>query len=97
VKYIDLDENGNYNVRGSNRIDWTYPDIYNSKDYLYIDLIHTRASDGIRIRYDSERDGWVIEQPSVLSWDANDKECDPKWKEAAFILSWQFCDPKELT
>jgi hypothetical protein len=39
-----------------------------SKKYLtkfnkYGIIYHTRASDDIRIKYDSDRDGWVVEQP----------------------------------
>ena len=63
--------------------------------YINIDLIDVRASDGIRISYDFDRDGWVIEQPTVLSWDGDDKICDPKWREAAFIQSWQFFPDEE--
>lgn len=61
-------------------IDWMYPDIYDDKprSFLQIHLVHTRASDGIRIEYDSHRDGWVI-----LQEDNHDE-----WKEVAFAQSW---------
>lgn len=44
-----------------------------------IGLEHVRASDGIRIKYDFERDGWVILQSSELPDD---------WQEVAFVRSW---------
>ncbi len=77
-------------------IQWNYPQIYDRdmQSTIEIDLIHTRASDGIRIKYDSERDGWVIEQPTILEWSGDDPICDPKWREAVFVPSWQFSESK---
>ncbi len=56
--------------------------------HVDIGLMHVRASDGIRVTYDFERDGWIIEQPTRLCW-ANDEAPDMGWKEVAFIKSWQ--------
>ena len=79
-----------------NRIDFIYPEIYaKEKSTLEIGLIHTRASDSIRISYDSERDGWVIEQASTFEWDGTDKVCDMDWQEVAFIQAWAREKPKE--
>ena len=79
-------------------INWLYPEIYNSQNRskLEISLFHTRAADSIRIQYDSERDGWIIEQASVFKWKADDKICDPKWKEVAFIQAWALEEENEL-
>ena len=56
--------------------------------YLEVDLEHVRASDGIRVSYDFERDGWVIEQASTFEWAGDDTVCDPDWQEVAFVRSW---------
>lgn len=65
-----------------------YPD-----DYIIVSLEHVRAADDIRISYDFERDGWVIEQASVFEWSEDltmndDDECDPCWAEVAFVGAW---------
>lgn len=77
-------------VSGDGYITWSYPEIYEKEklSVLEIALEHTRASDGIRIKYESGRDGWIIEQASTFEWDENDAVHDPGWKEVAFIQSW---------
>lgn len=62
--------------------------------FVNVGLVDVRASDGIRICYDFERDGWSIQQPTVHSWDANDKVMDRGWREVAFAQSWQLDDSK---
>ena len=76
------------------RMELEYPQVTGLK-YIKIDLCDVRASDGIRISYDFERDGWKIEQPSCLEWESNDNVCDEKYKESMFIPSWQFIKFKE--
>jgi hypothetical protein len=71
-------------------IDLWYPSVEGSVKYLDIGLIAVRASDGIRVSYDFDRDGWKIEQPSVFKWAPEDKVCDLAWREVAFVQSWQF-------
>lgn len=63
--------------------------------YLGVGISTGRASDGIRIHYDFERDGYSIEQPQQLSWNCDDKVCDMKWKETAFVQSWHFYKEQE--
>ena len=58
--------------------------------YLTVGISTVRASDGIRIHYDFERDGYSIEQPQQLAWSADGKVCDEKWTETAFVQSWHF-------
>ena len=53
-----------------------------------VDLMDTRAADGLRIEYDFERDGWVIKQASTFSWEPDDPVCDPDWQEVAFVKAW---------
>ena len=52
-----------------------------------ISLSDVRASDGIRVEYDFDRDGWVIMQPSQISC-GPDEEFDEQWTETAFVQSW---------
>jgi hypothetical protein len=68
-------------------VDLWYPRIDPIK-HIYVGLVDVRAADNIRISYDFERDGWVIEQASVFEWNDNDKVCDPDWQEVAFVQSW---------
>jgi len=76
---IEVSE-GNTNVY----LDWYYPEIYENQNYIEIDMIHTRGSDGIRVEYESERDGFVIKQPV---WkDGN----IVKWIEVSFCESWKY-------
>lgn len=77
-------------VHGSEHIDWMYPEIYDkeTQSTLLISLCHTRCADSIRIKYDSDRDGWLIEQASIFDWKVDDKECNMDWQEVAFIEAW---------
>jgi hypothetical protein len=66
-----------------------YPEINEpASHYLEVGLMHVRAADNIRIHYDGDRDGWVIEQASVFAWDADDEIRDEGWIEVAFIPAW---------
>lgn len=68
----------------------TYPNIAFPEQCRFIEVNQesVRASDGIRLHYDYDRDGWVIEQASTFEWDADDAEMDPDWQEVAFVKSW---------
>lgn len=78
-------------------VEITYPprsDEGNPNDqvrYVQVDQESVRASDGVRLFYDYERDGWVIQQASRFSWataeDANAPTAED-WQEVAFIESW---------
>jgi hypothetical protein len=58
------------------------------KKYIEVDLIDVRAADGIRISYDFDRDGYVIEQASDFGpWELGE-ESDPDWQEVAFVKAW---------
>ena len=72
-------------------IEWMYPEINDRRrdqSTITIDLYHVRAADGIRIKYDGERDGWVIEQASIFEWDCDDEVMDSDWQEVAFVKAW---------
>jgi hypothetical protein len=69
---------------GGARIDW-----FARGKTLIVDLMDTRAADGLHISYDFERDGWSIKQASTFSWEADDPNCgDPDWQEVAFVKAW---------
>ncbi len=76
-------------------VDLEYPRNSESKE-IDINLVDVRASDGIRISYDFDRDGWVIKQPyfeEVLvekNRGGSDYYKDIEhFEEVAFIQSWQ--------
>lgn len=70
------------------RVELAYPRVEGAAKYVEVDLIDVRAADGVRLSYDFERDGWVIEQASTFEWEADDDKCDPDWKEVAFVQAW---------
>ena len=65
-----------------------YPRSDGNAKEIEIELSDTRAADSIKISYDFDRDGWVIKQASIFSWEADDNVCDPDWQEVAFIKAW---------
>lgn len=74
-------------TKDTTAVELAYPKISEIK-YVTVDLLDVRAADGIRISYDFERDGWIIEQASVFEWDASDRVCNPDWQEVAFVQAW---------
>lgn len=74
-------------------IDLWYPRVEGKVRFIHVGLMDVRASDGIRIHYDFERDGFVVEQPKphlVVKSDYYDDV--EEWVEVAFCQSWQFND-----
>jgi hypothetical protein len=71
-------------------IEWFYPEIYDKQNQstIEIDMTHTRSANSIRIKFDSERNGWVIDQATKLEWEPEDTIQDPCYKEVAFIKAW---------
>ena len=68
--------------------------------YVEIGLECVRASDGFRVHYDFERDGWCVEQQSKFSWTAEEDHAsggnpDRGWKETGFIQSWAADETEE--
>lgn len=62
-----------------------YPDMDLTKqEPIEIGLSHVRAGDPIRIKYDFDRDGWVVFQNSYTT-EGEDLE---DWKEVSFIKAW---------
>jgi hypothetical protein len=83
-------------------VDLTYPpytDADNSNEqcrYICINQESVRASDGVRLHYDYERDGFAVEQPQrrlIRTGPDSFEEADD-WIEVGFFQSWKF-DPCE--
>ena len=70
-------------------IDLWYPlsDDFEVKQ-IQIGLMDIRAADDIRVSYDFDRNGWVIQQASVFEWEPDDTEADQGWTEVAFVKAW---------
>lgn len=62
-----------------------YPRNDDQPDTLEINLVDVRASDGIQITYDFDRDGWVIKQPKE---ELIDNQLEETWHEVAFLQAW---------
>jgi hypothetical protein len=68
-------------------VDLCYPRL-NPVKAVQVGLSDVRAADNVRLWYDFERDGWVVEQASTFEWDGDDAVCDPDWQEVAFVPAW---------
>lgn len=64
----------------------------NKVKYVEINQESVRASDGIRVHYDYDRDGFVVEQcePKLVKNDEHGYEDIEIWKEVGFFQSWAF-------
>lgn len=79
-------------------VELTYPpwtDADNKNDqcrYVEVNQEATRASDGVRLHYDYERDGFVVEQPRPRLKKIGNREYEhaEDWIEVAFLESWRF-------
>ncbi len=73
-------------------VDLHYPDYDRDKaKKLIIGLCSVRSADEIRVSYDFDRNGWVIEQATIFEWDwKTETVFDRGWKEVAFAPAWQF-------
>lgn len=60
--------------------------------YVTVNQEAVRASNGVRLHYDYERDGFVVEQPQPrLVYVGNNSYEEPEdWVEVAFLKSWKF-------
>jgi hypothetical protein len=69
-------------------VDLWYPRSEGRAKFIEVGLMDVRAADAIRISYDFERDGYVIEQASTFQWESDDKEQDEDWQEVTFVQAW---------
>jgi hypothetical protein len=84
---MTADRNVEFTVNGNAaRVLLKYPTI-GPVAHIEIDMEGTRAADGIRVHYDHERDGWVIEQASRFRFHVGE-EPDPGWQEIHFVRAW---------
>lgn len=76
---------------------WTDADNKNGQcRYVYVDQEAVRASDGVRLHYDYQRDGFVVEQPRPFMRIVDGVyRCDETWIEVGFFQSWKFDRPQE--
>lgn len=51
-----------------------------------LDLVDVRASDGLRVTFCFERNGWIVEQP-IISTDEDGDESQ-EWREVYFAESY---------
>ncbi|MEL6061893.1 MULTISPECIES: hypothetical protein [unclassified Methylobacterium] len=84
---------GNFHIvtRGDTlHVDLTYPNI--TKEgcrHIHVNQESVRASDGILLSYDYDRDGWSIQQEVMIDMDGCMMPVEPEqWVEVAFIKSW---------
>lgn len=56
--------------------------------YLRVDLEDVRAANTLLVHYDFERDGWVLEAPSKLSWAPDEDWTDEQLEEVGFVPAW---------
>src|SRR6056297_2959422 len=92
LKIENWDKGVIFEPRGDNEVEFqfAYPRNNNKIKHLRVGIMDVRASDGIRISYDFERDGYVIEQPKYSEWES-EEDYDERgygWTEVAFIQSW---------
>ena len=64
-------------------------------NYVEVGLVDVRATDNIRIHYDFDRDGWVIEQATVSEWSSDEEfeKVGEGWTEVAFAGAYALTDP----
>jgi hypothetical protein len=88
----------NYDINRVERtlsINLTYPNLDDTKvNTVEINQESVRASDGIRMVYDYNRDGWSIQQPRSVDVLIEETEtcrhydCVEDWAETVFVQSW---------
>jgi hypothetical protein len=98
-EYGDSPLNFHVDKRGDElHVDLTYPpwtDADNKNGqcrYVCVDQEAVRASDGVRLHYDYQRDGFVVEQPRphMKVTGPNSYDSVTEWIEVGFFESWKF-------
>lgn len=70
---------------------WTDADNKHSQcRHIYVNQEAVRASDGIRLHYDYDRDGFVVEQAKsrLIALGGNSYDTAEDWAEVGFFQSW---------
>lgn len=73
------------------RVDLEYPRSPGRAPAVEVNLVDTRAADGLRIAYDFDRDGWVVQQPVTRFVDVG--EDTTEWREVGFFKAWALGAP----
>ena len=81
-------DDGEYIERDHLDVDFFYPSNRGvTEEFVRIGLMHVRAADAITVRYDFERDGWVIYMDKVKD-EGDCFEVVSEGEEVAFIPVW---------
>lgn len=74
------------------KVELHYPGVKGNKDTIEVGMTSVRADDGIRLKYDFERNGWAIYKPKVTHPYESIGRYGylEEWVEVAYIPSWQF-------
>lgn len=81
------------------RVELWYPRLPGHADTLEIGLVDVRAADEIYVRYDFERDGWVVLQhvhQEMLTWGDEIRQVTRIPQEVAFVPAWGVIGPYEI-
>lgn len=77
--------------------DFVYPRHDDKRiERLRVGLEDVRAANDIEIRYDFDRDGWVIESPTKFMWEVGEDQSDTRLEEVAFIPAYSEAGAAEL-
>ena len=73
------------------RVELWYPrnDAAESGDTVRVSLMDVRVANDLVIRYDFDRDGYSIQQPTIHEWHDGDDSNDEELVEVAFVEAWQ--------
>lgn len=90
-EYGDGPGNFHVAVRGDQlHVDLTYPRFtVGGCRHVLVNQESVRASDGVLLSYDYDRDGWSIQQQVMIDRDGCMETPNPdEWVEVAFVRSW---------
>ncbi len=82
-------------VKDSALIEWMYPDIYGKKrqqSEITISLFHVRAANNLNIRFDSDRNGYVLYMDKTKDMDGYCETIEEHC-EVGFVPAWNEVEP----
>lgn len=73
-------------------VELEYPNVEGNKDTIEINMTSVRADDGLRLKYDFNRNGWAIYKPQATHPYESERSYGyhEEWVEVAYIPSWMF-------
>ncbi len=77
-------------AQGPVEVELLYPSNSEPSWPVEIGLTHVRAAPNIRVRYDFDQDGWVVEM-EVCWFSEGDEAMEPEdaWRQVGFFQSWE--------